>query len=102
DRRRCLMTIRLPSMTAAFIVLALILAIPRPGRAAPPAPDSCGQPGDVDCDGVPDDQDDCPAVPNPDQADREGDRIGDACDNCPSDRNPDQGDGDGDGEGDVC
>ena len=35
---------------------------------------------DTDDDGVPDDQDNCPAAPNTDQADRDGDRIGNACD----------------------
>lgn len=46
---------------------------------------------DSDGDGVPDDQDNCPATPNPDQTDSDGDGIGDACD---------QSDGDGDGGGD--
>jgi YD repeat-containing protein len=35
---------------------------------------------DSDGDGVPDDEDNCPAVFNPDQADRNGNGIGDACD----------------------
>ena len=39
----------------------------------PPPPDSDG-------DGVPDDLDNCPTVPNPDQADNDGDGVGDACD----------------------
>ena len=34
---------------------------------------------DADGDGVHDDVDNCPAVPNPDQADLDGDLIGDAC-----------------------
>jgi len=75
---------------------------------------------DFDGDGVPDTADNCPSVPNPDQADADGDGLGDACDsclsgpdsdadgicnavdNCPSDPNPDQSNVDGDGLGDVC
>ncbi len=36
---------------------------------------------DVDGDGVPDDQDNCPNVPNPAQSDVDDDGFGDACDN---------------------
>jgi hypothetical protein len=70
---------------------------------------------DSDCDGVFDQFDNCPAVPNADQADGDGDAEGDACDadddndgveddfdNCPFTANADQADLDGDGEGDVC
>ena len=68
--------------------------------------------------------DNCPALPNPDQADRDGDGHGDACDLCPDVQdaqadvdgdgrgdgcdncrevaNPDQADRDGDGQGDAC
>ena len=38
------------------------------------------QPADSDGDGIPDVRDNCPDVPNPDQADADGDNIGDACD----------------------
>ena len=47
---------------------------------------------DADGDGVPDDADACPGVPDPDQSDVDGDGVGDACDTEPP---PDDGDGDG-------
>jgi hypothetical protein len=42
----------------------------------------CVDPDD-DNDGVPDAIDNCPLVPNPDQADADGDHIGDVCDPTP-------------------
>ena len=55
-------------------------------------------------------KDNCTLVPNPDQADWDGDRIGDVCDNCPFHENSEsnllsllhQSDVDGDGIGDAC
>ncbi len=70
---------------------------------------------DGDGDGVPDADDNCPEVPNTDQADGDGDDIGDACDpdldgdgvddsedNCPDVANEGQLDLDRDGQGDAC
>lgn len=57
---------------------------------------------DQDRDGFSDNQDNCPANANADQADQDGDGVGDACDNCPGDANADQADTDGDGAGDTC
>ena len=45
---------------------------------------------DSDGDGVPDAQDNCPNVPNTNQADSDKDGVGNACDNCWSIGNPDQ------------
>nr|HEX4317235.1 thrombospondin type 3 repeat-containing protein [Kofleriaceae bacterium] len=61
-----------------------------------------GSDGDMDGDGVPDKQDNCPTIANPDQADEDGDKLGDVCDNCPHLSNKDQQDSDRDGVGDVC
>jgi len=38
---------------------------------------------DIDGDGLPDAEDDCPAIPNPAQTDTDGDGLGDLCDPCP-------------------
>jgi sugar lactone lactonase YvrE len=76
---------------------------------APPATDD-------DADGVPNSTDNCPTVPNANQADGDSDGVGDACaaldtdgdgladgsDNCPDVSNADQADADADGVGDAC
>lgn len=59
-------------------------------------------PADLDWDAIADEVDNCPAVPNVDQADGDADAVGDACDNCPATPFPDQTDFDGDGYGNVC
>ncbi len=56
---------------------------------------------DTDCDGLPDNTDNCPGHHNPGQIDADGDGIGDACDNCAC-FNPEQTDVDHDGVGDDC
>ena len=57
---------------------------------------------DSDSDGIPDDADNCPSIPNAGQEDGDEDGPGDVCDNCPADANPGQEDCDRDGVGDVC
>lgn len=64
--------------------------------------DRLGHSLDTDGDGIPDYQDNCPTIYNPDQADSDGDGIGNACDNCPTVANPTQSDSDGDAVGDAC
>lgn len=62
---------------------------------------------DSDSDGVPDDDDNCPDIPNPDQGDTDEDGFGDACDSCPYVPSADQLDSDAtpsasDGYADAC
>jgi hypothetical protein len=59
-------------------------------------PDACpyDPTNDADGDGICGYSDNCPDVPNPEQADTDGDGVGDVCDPCPLD-NPDDTDGDG-------
>jgi hypothetical protein len=57
---------------------------------------------DSDGDGIPDCQDNCPAIANPAQEDADLDGVGNVCDNCPTVPNPGQEDGDSDGIGDAC
>lgn len=70
---------------------------------------------DADGDGIPDADDNCPDVFNPNQDDNDGDGAGDACDddddndgipdaddNCKLTPNPGQENGDGDAFGDAC
>jgi len=56
--------------------------------------------GDLDGDGLPDDN--CPFAYNPDQEDGDDDGAGDVCDSCPSISNRDQANTDGKGKGDAC
>jgi MYXO-CTERM domain-containing protein len=48
------------------------------------------QSDDSDHDGIDDSLDNCPYVPNPNQADSDGDGVGDVCDNCVGTANSDQ------------
>src|SRR5512137_2169730 len=57
---------------------------------------------DYDEDGIEDDFDNCPFVPNRDQSDDDGDKVGNACDNCVKLANNEQLDTDGDKLGDAC
>jgi hypothetical protein len=66
-------------------------------------------PDDVDRDGIPNGEDNCPERHNFDQHDEDSDSVGDVCDVCPADTDPDQSDngetgafGFGDGIGDAC
>jgi len=57
---------------------------------------------DMDGDGIPNGDDNCPKVANANQEDRDGDGFGDACDNCPSRPNTRQSDSDDDLVGAIC
>jgi len=58
--------------------------------------------GDLDSDGIVNENDNCPVDANPGQEDGDTDGVGDICDNCPADSNSNQTDTDEDGLGDIC
>lgn len=70
--------------------------------AAPDAPSlpDADPTADDDADGIINLDDNCPAIPNAEQADEDEDDIGDVCDPCPIVSGGD--DGDHDGVGDAC
>jgi hypothetical protein len=57
---------------------------------------------DMDDDGIPNAEDNCPATPNEDQDDLDQDGVGDVCDDCPTVSDPEQEDANDDNEGDAC
>src|SRR5207247_1216934 len=57
-------------------IAAVRFLYPGPGGGDPSVEDTDG-------DGIPDAEDNCPAIPNPAQTDTDGDGIGDLCDPCP-------------------
>lgn len=65
-------------------------------------PDTPPVDDDADSDGVKDQMDNCPSVPNANQRDHDGDARGDACDKCPHLASATDPDGDSDGVGDDC
>src|SRR5918997_3959285 len=118
-------------VAAALLALATVLALASFGSAAPGEAlahhsATCSGPGyepdvcDSDHDGHANADDNCPAVPNQNQADLDSDGHGDACDsvddrdsdsdgkknyedNCPGTHNPDQVNTDGANDGgDAC
>ena len=62
--------------------------------------DMCDE--DMDGDGFPNEEDNCPTKPNRHQVDKDGDEFGDDCDNCPKEKNPDQTDENQNLIGDIC
>jgi hypothetical protein len=57
---------------------------------------------DYDGDGIDDNLDNCPEIPNIEQADSDNDNVGDDCDNCLDVQNTDQTNSDNDAYGDLC
>lgn len=86
----------------------------QPNNGSSAATNQLYQPADSDTDGIPDSQDNCPNIANPDQKDENRNEVGDICDdfdfdgvinsrdNCSDVPNRNQLDTDSDGLGDEC
>lgn len=84
-----------PTPTVSPTPLATATPSPTPGVTPTPTPTaeatatpvvvtSPSDPNDIDGDGVPNDQDNCPSIANPDQLDDDQDGLGNECDPSPS------------------
>ena len=88
-------TLTMMSRFSGIIIIVIITAL-SPCSIG----DMCDK--DMDGDGAPNEEDNCPTKPNPDQVDTDDDGYGDSCDNCPRDKNPDQTDENQNFIGDIC
>jgi subtilisin family serine protease len=95
-------TLRAAGLAPGSHAAAVNLGTNDPARPQASVPVTLDVLPDADRDGVADAVDDCPARPDPDQADGDHDGRGDACDNCPAAFNPGQEDDNADGSGDAC
>lgn len=94
--RALALSVLLLGCNQAFDLAPTTLQPAADATAGPDAPDQ-------DQDGVPNSEDNCPAVANPGQGDADADTHGDVCDNCPLIANPGQEHGgDSDAIGDLC
>jgi hypothetical protein len=91
-------------MGALFAVACTAGPLGEPGALdrAGSAGDDDLQQIDIDEDGIPNAEDNCPATANPDQDDLDADGVGDPCDDCPGDSDPEQGDENDNNVGDAC
>jgi len=93
-------------VTPGMFTVTLTVLNPDTGVSGSETIDITVNPPDDDGDGVDDDVDNCPGIPNPlvggVQPNSDGDSLGDACDNCPFITNINQADFDNDDIGDVC
>lgn len=88
----------------AILILVAILAgmalLPAPHFGGPSLAYTSGP--DADADGITDNHDNCPFMPNPDQRDTNHDGRGDVCVMCPKALTPEQADFSRHGAGDLC
>lgn len=97
------------SRIAALLLGALVasactsgpLATPRDNSIIAGGEDDVGS-SDLDKDGVPNAEDNCPVNANPGQQDGDHDGVGDVCDDCPNVADPEQPDENDNGQGDAC
>jgi hypothetical protein len=92
----------LPMETQSFSEPLTDTTISPQDTSAETAVDCCYDIEDNDYDCIPQEEDNCPFMTNPNQEDMDEDSLGDICDNCPDAYNPNQEDTDFDDIGDAC